>query len=102
MMILTTSHSKGKSFGYVKLLPLQGEVVKIIISPGCYPGLGASALSGRVAIYLFFQGELRLCLNHILWQYEVQNHGEQEDYCHTVICENGAHNLWEDIEHTCC
>ena len=96
------SPCKGKSFDYVKLLPLQGDVLKIIIYPGRCPGLGASALSGRVAIYLFFQGELRLCLIHILWQHEVQDNGEQEDYCHTVICENGAYNLWEDIEHTCC
>ena len=44
------SPCKGKSFDYVKLLPLQGDVVKIIIYPGRCPGLGASALSGRAAI----------------------------------------------------
>ena len=93
------SPCKGKSFDYVKLLPLQGDVVKIIIPPGCYPGLGASALSGRVAIYLFFQGELRLCLIHVLRQHEVQDNSEQEDYGYTVIGEYGADNLWEDIEH---
>ena len=36
------------------------------------------------------------------WQHEVQDNGEQEDYCHTVISKNGAHNLREDVEHTCC
>ena len=29
----------------------------------------------------------------ILRQHEVQDNGEQEDYCHTVICKNGAYNL---------
>ena len=68
-------------------------------NPGCYPGLGASALSGRVAIYLFFQGKLRLCLIHVLRQHEVQDNSEQEDYGYTVVGEYGAYNLWEDVEH---
>ena len=83
----------------MKLLPLQGDVVKIIIYPGRCPGLGASALSGRVAIYLFFQGVLRLCFIHVLRQHEVQDNSEQEDYCHAVIGKYGADNLWEDVEH---
>ena len=40
------SPCKGKSFKYVKLLPLQGDLVVYIYDPG---GLGASALSGRAA-----------------------------------------------------
>ena len=43
------SPCKGKSFKYVKLLPLQGDLVVNIYDPGCCPGLGASALSGRAA-----------------------------------------------------
>ena len=43
------SPCKGKSFKYVKLLPLQGDLVVNIYDPGRCPGLGASALSGRAA-----------------------------------------------------
>ena len=43
---------KGKSFKNIaavwKLLPLQGVITISILSPGCCPGLGASALSGRM------------------------------------------------------
>ena len=40
---------KGKSFLIsLKLLPLQGVLLNALFYPGCYPGLGASALSGRV------------------------------------------------------
>ena len=45
----TKSPCKGKSFKYEKLLPLQGDFVKIQLYPGCCPGLGASALSGRAS-----------------------------------------------------
>ena len=57
-MILTTSPCKGKSFDYMKLLPLQGDVVKIITYPGRCPGLGASALSGRAGIELLLGSEI--------------------------------------------
>ena len=43
------SPCKGKSFKYMKLLPLQGDLVVNIYDPGRCPGLGASALSGRAA-----------------------------------------------------
>lgn len=43
------SPCKGKSFKYVKLLPLQGDLVVNIYDPGRCPGLRASALSGRAA-----------------------------------------------------
>ena len=33
---------------FLKLLPLQGDFVNYVFNPGCCPGLGASALSGRV------------------------------------------------------
>ena len=44
---------KGKSFVnclVLKLLPLQGDRGKCCLYPGCCPGLGASALSGRMAL----------------------------------------------------
>ena len=45
---------KGKSFKNIavvwKLLPLQGVITISILSPGCCPGLGASALSGRMGL----------------------------------------------------
>ena len=36
----------------IKLLPLQGDRLASINNPGWCPGLGASALSGRVGKYL--------------------------------------------------
>lgn len=40
---------------HMKLLPLQGAG-RLRLYPGCYPGLGASALSGRVgARYLKYR-----------------------------------------------
>ena len=33
----------------LKLLPFQGDLADCIFNPGCCPGLGASALSGRMA-----------------------------------------------------
>ena len=36
--------------GILKLLPLQGDKFVSIITPGRCPGLGASALSGRVEL----------------------------------------------------
>ena len=38
------------SFGVWKLLPLQGALLLLFITQGDCPGLGASALSGRVGI----------------------------------------------------
>ena len=49
LLAYTKTPCKGKSFKNIrKLLPLQGDFVNRVFNPGCCPGLGASALSGRV------------------------------------------------------
>ena len=39
---------KGQKLSISKLLPFQGDFAFCQYFPGCYPGLGASALSGRI------------------------------------------------------
>ncbi len=39
---------KGQKLSISKLLPFQGDFVVFILNPGRCPGLGASALSGRM------------------------------------------------------
>ena len=39
---------KGQKLSISKLLPFQGDFAFCQYYPGCYPGLGASALSGRI------------------------------------------------------
>ena len=41
---------------YFKAFALSGRRAKCCLYPGCCPGLGASALSGRVGHSLCFQG----------------------------------------------
>ena len=64
-MAIGNAPCKGKSFmyclGVLKLLPLQGDNLASITTPGRCPGLRASALSGRaVGEFLPFTFSLRL------------------------------------------
>ena len=46
---------------FLKLLPFQGGRVASLITQGDCPGLGASALSGRVGAYLQKLNQFRFC-----------------------------------------
>ena len=46
--ILNTLPVRAKAFKY-EAFALTGRFVGCMFNPGCYPGLGASALSGRIA-----------------------------------------------------
>ena len=39
-------------------------------------------------------------LHFLLWQEQVEHHGEQEHHGHAVFGKHGAHYLGEDVEHT--
>ena len=66
---ITESPCKGKSLVLRSFCPYRATFL-LMYNPGCYPGLGASALSGRAGnLYQFINLTRRLSLQH--FEFEV-------------------------------